>query len=321
MKKWLILLKTLLLALCLLRPAWAADVPADTFLWKISKSDTPTSYLIGTVHKGKTGSTLSPQYRDILAQTPRLVVETQIEPEFFQTPAGMLRVMLMMQLAQSERTLVQSLGKARHAKVQRVVRRYASPDERAMLSSKQKWQPWFVLMSLEQMIVPKGYDDDYGIDRLLLKAARAAGKDIDELEGIEVLKYYAAIPEDTVLRGIDATLQHPKEQMALAQHLFKLYREHRATELWTEVKSDKYYEMFAPQDCEMWKNMMFKQLLKERNTQWMPKLKKLLSERANTVAVGAAHLFGEHGLIALLRQQGYTVEPIMPQKRKTNIPS
>ena len=52
----------------------------------------------------------------------------------------------------------------------------------------------------------------------------------------------------------------------------------------------------------------------------MPKLEKLLSERANTVAVGAAHLFGEHGLIALLRQQGYTVEPIMP-KRQTNAPS
>ena len=320
MKKWLILLKTLLLALCLLRPAWAADVPADTFLWKISKSNAPTSYLIGTVHLGKQGSTLAPEYRDILAQTPRLVVETQVESEFFQTPAGMLRVMLMMNMAQSEQTLVQSLGKARNAKLQRIVRRYATSSERDMLSSQQKWQPWFVMMSLEQMFVPKGYNDDYGIDSLLLKAARATGKEVDELEGVEVLKYYADIPEDVILRAIDASLANPQEQVALSQHLFKLYREHRATELWAEVKSDKHYQMFVPQDREIWKNMMFKQLLKERNTQWMPKLEKLLSERANTVAVGAAHLFGEHGLIALLRQQGYTVEPIMP-KRKTNAPS
>jgi len=46
-----------------------------------------------------------------------------------------------------------------------------------------------------------------------------------------------------------------------------------------------------------------------RNHQWMKKLPKLMSQK-NFVAVGAGHLTGPHGLIHLLRQEGFTLLPI-----------
>ena len=50
--------------------------------------------------------------------------------------------------------------------------------------------------------------------------------------------------------------------------------------------------------------------LTDRNKNWIPKLKENLSERSCFIAVGAAHLFGESGLISLLEFEGYTVTPL-----------
>ena len=48
----------------------------------------------------------------------------------------------------------------------------------------------------------------------------------------------------------------------------------------------------------------------KRNRQWMDKITMTLPVQSVLVAVGAAHLVGEQGLIKLLRDRGYTVEPV-----------
>jgi len=50
-------------------------------------------------------------------------------------------------------------------------------------------------------------------------------------------------------------------------------------------------------------------LLGQRNRNWIPQMKTLMSEKQNFFAVGAGHLAGEQGVIHLLRQAGYRVEP------------
>ena len=51
-------------------------------------------------------------------------------------------------------------------------------------------------------------------------------------------------------------------------------------------------------------------LIYERNRNWVEKLVKIMPERAALVCVGAGHLPGEQGLLQLLRDRGYTVEPM-----------
>ena len=51
------------------------------------------------------------------------------------------------------------------------------------------------------------------------------------------------------------------------------------------------------------------QRMRDRNLRWLPALERMLaSERAHFVAVGALHLVGEDGLLALLEARGYSVE-------------
>ena len=51
-------------------------------------------------------------------------------------------------------------------------------------------------------------------------------------------------------------------------------------------------------------------LIYNRNRNWVEKLKVMMPERAALVCVGAGHLPGEQGLLQLLRNAGYTVEPM-----------
>ena len=51
-------------------------------------------------------------------------------------------------------------------------------------------------------------------------------------------------------------------------------------------------------------------LLYNRNRDWVVKLEKMMPERAALICVGAGHLPGEQGLLQLLRDRGYTVEPM-----------
>ena len=51
-------------------------------------------------------------------------------------------------------------------------------------------------------------------------------------------------------------------------------------------------------------------LIYSRNRNWVEKLKMMMPERACLVCVGAGHLPGSQGLLQLLRDAGFTVEPM-----------
>jgi uncharacterized protein len=51
-------------------------------------------------------------------------------------------------------------------------------------------------------------------------------------------------------------------------------------------------------------------LLIIRNQNWIPKIAKIVSEKPTFFAVGAGHLGGEKGVIALLKKQGFTVKAV-----------
>jgi uncharacterized protein YbaP (TraB family) len=57
-------------------------------------------------------------------------------------------------------------------------------------------------------------------------------------------------------------------------------------------------------------------LLYGRNRKWAKILDGLLGQKSLLIAVGAAHLPGTMGVIALLRKEGYTVEPVISHVSK-----
>ena len=54
-----------------------------------------------------------------------------------------------------------------------------------------------------------------------------------------------------------------------------------------------------------------KHLLRERNEAWIPVIKENIASRPCLIAVGCRHLLDADGLIAMLRREGYKVEPVI----------
>ena len=52
-------------------------------------------------------------------------------------------------------------------------------------------------------------------------------------------------------------------------------------------------------------------LLNNRNRNWIPVMKNYMNEKPTFFAVGAGHLVGVQGVIALLRAEGYTLTPVI----------
>ena len=58
------------------------------------------------------------------------------------------------------------------------------------------------------------------------------------------------------------------------------------------------------------KDFQSEHLLRERNELWIPVIKENIAKCPCLIAVGCRHLLSNDGLIAMLRREGYTVEPV-----------
>jgi uncharacterized protein YbaP (TraB family) len=79
-------------------------------------------------------------------------------------------------------------------------------------------------------------------------------------------------------------------------------------------------ELYSNQDLDGIDSLMFSDpdfkkieynLLTKRNRNWMPIIEQSIKKESSFIAVGCGHLIGEDGLIKLLQDKGYILEPIL----------
>ena len=275
---------------------------ADTFLYEISKPGRPVSYLLGTIHVGKLKATLPADYRYTLNRVSQLVVETD---ESSMSAADNLHMLRMMA---DNRPLKQSLGTARMRRLQNVL---ATGQEPADFSPDSQIKPWAFWLLTQSTFNPKGYSYEYGIDNLLIQRAKKLNKPVIALEGAEQLGYFIHLPEDAIIRSFDSLEKHHQAFLNDIISLEDDYRHQRAKKTWAEIANPAHQLRFLPRrDHPLWHELMYDTLLTQRNQIWLPQLIEILPHKPTLIAVGAAHLFGEQGLIVRLRQVGYQVKPV-----------
>ncbi|MGE0449630.1 MAG: TraB/GumN family protein [Vicinamibacterales bacterium] len=166
----------------------------------------------------------------------------------------------------------------------------------------QLFKPWALALTLQSLEWQKaGFAADLGIDRHFYDRALQRGM---QVQGLETLEYQ-----------VDQFDQMP---MPLQDHMLS----EALTELATS--KDKVVEM-----AEAWKSgdaaavermvlqelksepEMYDRLLVQRNRTWMPKLEALFARaKPAFVVVGAAHLVGSDGLLAMLKARGYSIRQL-----------
>ncbi|MGI9159419.1 MAG: TraB/GumN family protein [Saprospiraceae bacterium] len=122
--------------------------------------------------------------------------------------------------------------------------------------------------------------------------------------GLETAAYqisvFDSIPYDAQARMLMETLRSGEGEAGggAYEDMLRLYRAEDISKMQSMVVAEG-------QDMARFEEL----LLTRRNQNWIPVMQRLMKETPTLFAVGAGHLGGPRGVIALLRAEGYRVEP------------
>ncbi len=262
------------------------------FLWKVEGEGGSVAYLLGSLH------VLTPEWYPLsatinkaFADSKTLVEEVDIDET--NDPMVMMAALAKAMLTNGQ-TLDQIVAPEVYAEVKRRAEKAGLP-----LMAMQRMKPWLVAITLmAPTLQAAGFKPELGVDRHFYDRAKASGMDRRALETItyQLDRFDQLSPklqEDllkTTMEDLDSEVAGVKE-MAQA---------------WSfgNVASMEKLTLAALQESPE----LYKRLLLERNTNWVPHVEACLKEKAGCfIVVGAAHLVGPDGLPTLLAKKGYKV--------------
>lgn len=161
------------------------------------------------------------------------------------------------------------------------------------------------------------YSTDDHIDKYCSKYAQKKGKIVTGLEEIPLHVSYVKV---LYCNCKNPSIDQMKQQINKLDSLIKIFKnnpyqyEHSDSTLlknYFELNLD-YQLDIIPFESEISNN------LKVRNQLWLRKIESLFSTKSTFIAVGLYHLYFKNGLIRLLEEKGYKVEPITLKKSTNN---
>jgi uncharacterized protein len=279
-----------ILLLLLLAPVAQAAPP----LWAVNDPAKPgTVYLYGTIHLLPKGiSWRNPPLDRVLPKADRLLLEIDMTAPDMTARAG--QAMLAGGLLTDGRSLDQLLSPPVYEQVLAKATAGGLPEHAI-----RRFRPWMASLTLTQLSFAKlGFSPDDGVEKQLLAAPGKPGRQVLGLETIEQqMGFFASISDAAGAKMLEETLS----QLGNA--------EAEVTKLKQAWLSGKPEDLLAALNAPMQESPeLYDVLITKRNQAWLTPVRAQLDTPGITlVAVGAGHLYGNDGLIALLRAQGLTV--------------
>jgi uncharacterized protein YbaP (TraB family) len=281
----------------------AATKNAGAILWKIEKDGRPASYLFGTVHLTDERVTdLSRAVKAALNEAKVVALEVSDLSE--DATASVIAQSAPLVMFTDGRRLDHLLSNTEYDAVKSIIGRSGMPVDLAAL-----FKPWIVTMILsvsdcERTKVQQGARV---LDMKIAEIGKARGLEVVGLETIPAqFEALAAVPEQQQLDMLRASLKYADRTDDLMETLVQLY-------IGRKITAAMPFQIALAKEAGVSDQAFvgFQQkLLVERNEKMSAVAEPLLDKGGVFVAVGALHLPGEKGLVALLRQAGYSVSPL-----------
>jgi hypothetical protein len=163
----------------------------------------------------------------------------------------------------------------------------------------EKFKPGMIVSTLQVLDFQRMGFTPQGVDMHYNSRARADGKTIGQFETIqEQIGFLASMGEGDESEFILLSLKDLQDTDNLMNDMVAAWRAGDSEEL-SRLFVDDMREQ-AP--------ALYESLLLQRNLNWMPDIEAMLQDSdTEFVLVGAAHLVGPEGLVALLADKGYEV--------------
>jgi uncharacterized protein YbaP (TraB family) len=283
-------MKKLVLLLCSLFLGVAFGQKSEnSLLWKISGNGLKEpSYLFGTIHI-TCDATLSEKVKTALDKTQQLCLELDMDDPN-------LQVEMMNSMMMQNGVTMKSLAKPDDFKA---VDAFLTSNVGFSAEMLNTVKPFMITA----MLYPKMLGCEMqSVETELIKIAKTQNEDVIGLETVgEQLAVFDAIPYQEQMNELVITakdnMQRDKAELAEMMTLYKSENVEAMitfTEKSANVMTSKYSDV----------------LLKKRNQNWISRMTTIATNKPTFFGVGAAHLGGKDGVIALLRKAGFTVEAV-----------
>jgi uncharacterized protein len=287
-----ILVKRLALAALLATAFLAARAEGATgCVWKVTRAGSGTLFLGGSVHALRsTDYPLPPAYNRAFEGSDRLAFE--VEPKVLSDSGEAL--VKAGQYPKGD-SLKNHVDPRTYDYVRRVFALMKIPEGKFS-----RYRPWLLVLMLDSPSA-SGFSDDLGVDEFLAKRAAAKSK---PAIGLESWTEHAAVFSGLTDRQSEALLL-----LSFIPQANVSGEPVRVMNAWRQGD----VESLARMTRDSFRDFPFfgERILGARNRNWLPKVESFArSGKTYFVVVGAAHLGGTDGLLALLRARGYQIEQV-----------
>jgi uncharacterized protein len=161
-------------------------------------------------------------------------------------------------------------------------------------------RPWLLALMIDSLEWQKqGFDPNFGLDKHFYDQAKEDNKAVKGLETVnDQISIFESMTPQQQDHLLAETLKDIDTEQANLNKMISAWRVGDAAAVEKIVLTDIQKE-----------SELYQRLLVNRNKNWMPKIEELFARKGHAfVVVGAAHLVGPDGLLAMLKAKGYAIE-------------
>jgi uncharacterized protein YbaP (TraB family) len=297
LRKWLLLAAALTLA-----PASYAQTAsaresgagqqrayAQGLLWKIESASGQTSHVFGTIHLSDARVLALPAaVKQSFEGAGSFVMEVTLDPANLTQLAGRM-------IFTDGRDLPAVLGSTLFQKVAATAPSTGLPSE-----ALRYLKPWAVALIL---MMPQT-DGDNVLDDRLYKMALEQKKGVHQLETVdEQVDMFDRMAESEQIAMLRNAIDNRERLPKLMERMVDTYLKRDLAALYRISEEDDGQDPALKRI----RAVLMQRLLDERNVRMAERADALLKNGRAFIAVGALHLYGERGVLALLENRGYRV--------------
>jgi len=272
----------------------AATAQAQPAIWKLSDEDSEV-YLFGTIHLlPEDVDWRSERFEEIFASAETVYFEAPVQDPDAQ--ASMLQVIQRRGLNPPGVTLSSLLSEEANAKLAELGPRLGfSPIALEPL------RPWLAGIQVGvAQIMADGYDPNSGVESVLWPEAVEAGKQLAFFETLEQqIGFFADMSDEAQVAFLESGLTQIEETPEMLD---------RMVEFWL-AGDVPGFEALMLESMRDETPEVYDAIITDRNIAWVADIEEMLEGSGVIfIAVGAAHLPGEDGVVTLLRARGHAVD-------------
>lgn len=263
----------------------------NTLLWEVSGGGlSKPSYLFGTFHlMCKNDINFSEQLKTAVSGADKMYMELDMDD-----PSVMMGGLLMMNMKNGKK-LADLYSEADYNRV----KMFFNDSLHMQMGFVEHMKPFMLVAMLYPKMMP--CKTVSGVEEELMKLAKIQQKEIRGLETMEQqTAIFDSIPYEEQAKELLKSIDSLQDNRKYFDTMLRVYKSQRLKDI-EAMFSKSEFGMQEHEDV----------LLYDRNRNWVTQLKDIMKKESVFVAVGAGHLVGEKGLVALLRKAGYKIRPIL----------